>query len=439
MSANSSPFDPYACASLHNQIISLIASTATQQYNNRIVHNFFVAYGDDAAAVRGRLSPPLITFLENIVVVSNNENEDNDDQVINFTPHLEMPNPKTFFDGALGGVPNWYGEVHENWVVLYRATEANHGIYFDMDTNLCTWQEEMTPWLHNWYPLQQALQLWLSLYQSGKFQPSIGQEAIYDPAYHSRYIPTDLDRDLQAYHALLAAIQTRIPNSSISGEPGLVDEATLDGFRISGFLRDFLLQARRPSFEYVAPGLRLPTTAWLQEILSRDHGSERYTTVRDEGLVLQDDDERWHPNWMQEESSNHIGERYLVEKTSGLYSWPDAISEDAVRLVLPYPIGANGWVRDGNPDAVTDENRDNVPDDLVNNDALYQHGWCPFLPRHGPRLSTVLNNWRRLVEEGKWSVGPNGVEGGIDVFRQADTEEHGRSYRIGVCFDEHAS
>jgi hypothetical protein len=309
------------------------------------------------------------------------------------------------------------------------------------------------------YPLERALRLWLNLYESGKFQPSIGLEAIYGSENHERYIPSDLDRDLEAYDKLISAIQARSPvgtSTTISDEPSLVDEGTLNEFRISGILRDFLLKARRPNFQYIAPGLRLPSSEWLQEVLSRDRGSERYNFVRDEGRVLPDDGP-WQPDWMQHES-NYVGEplplfpgpevlsfseaferehkAYLVEGLSGLYGWPDAISEDAVRLVLPYPIGANGWVRDGNPDAVTDENRQDVPESLVNNDSLYQYGWCPFLPAHLPPLSVILNNWRELIEAGEWSVAPDGVEGGVDVFKDADTEEHGPRYRIGGCFDE---
>lgn len=83
----------------------------------------------------------------------------------------------------------------------------------------------------------------------------------------------------------------------------------------------------------------------------------------------------------------------------------------------------------------TDADIGNVPESLVNNDSLYEYGWCLFLPRHIPRLSTVLGNWRQLVEMGKWSVGPNGVDGGIEVFGDADTKEHSLKYRLTECFD----
>lgn len=273
---------------------------------------------------------------------------------------------------------------------------------------------------------------------------------------YRRYIQTDIDRDLKSYHDLLAVIQARSPGSTISEEPGLVDRETLDQFRISGFLREFLLKAHRPSFKYVAPGLHLLSSEWLQDILSQDRGSERYVLVRRKGYVPQDD-KPWQPDWMQR-ASNYVGEplplfpgppvlffseaferehkQYLVNRISGLYSWPDIISEDAVRLVLPYPIGTNGWVREGNEDAVTDRNCHSIPESLINNDSLYQYGWCPFLPSHLPPLSVVLNNWKHLIEEGNWSVGADGVKGGTDVFKEADTKEHGPSHQITACLDE---
>lgn len=107
-------FDPLICASLHNQIIAILSSYAAE-FNNRVAHNFFLAYAD-ADAIRGQLSPPFITFLENIdVLVSNDEGSS---PVINFTPHLSMPNPNAFWL-LNGGLSDIDSEDHENWVILY--------------------------------------------------------------------------------------------------------------------------------------------------------------------------------------------------------------------------------------------------------------------------------------------------------------------------------
>jgi hypothetical protein len=40
-----------------------------------------------------------------------------------------------------------------------------------------------------------------------------------------------------------------------------------------------------------------------------------------------------------------------------------------------------------------------------------------------------------MVESGRWRVGANGVEGGIEGFREADTRSHGVDYILGACFD----
>jgi hypothetical protein len=41
-----------------------------------------------------------------------------------------------------------------------------------------------------------------------------------------------------------------------------------------------------------------------------------------------------------------------------------------------------------------------------------------------------LESWTERVEMGDWQVGEDGVVGGIDKFKEADTEEHWREYYI---------
>jgi hypothetical protein len=42
----------------------------------------------------------------------------------------------------------------------------------------------------------------------------------------------------------------------------------------------------------------------------------------------------------------------------------------------------------------------------------------------------VLELWANLVGLGEWRVGEEGVLGGIDKFREADTEEHSHKYHL---------
>jgi hypothetical protein len=42
---------------------------------------------------------------------------------------------------------------------------------------------------------------------------------------------------------------------------------------------------------------------------------------------------------------------------------------------------------------------------------------------HQVRLVKVLQSWKGMVERGDWKIGASGVEGTIDSFEEADTEE----------------
>lgn len=339
---------------------------------------------------------------------------------------------------------------------------GEQGMYLDLDTHLCSWNVELMGWPLKWYPLERALRLWLRQYEVGKFQPSSYDASISRDA-NLRYIPSDLTINLTAYHNLLGAIQARSPGGgSTVGEPGLVDVEILDRFHIHGFMRDFLLRARRPSFPFVAPGIRIPTSAWLDDLLTRDRGSERYRRVRDDDHLVPTDDDvdvdvddytgeplpLFPGPPMQSRSDafenggggpsyTHGRGKYLVGATSGLYLWPEVpLSADHVVFVMPYPVNQKGYIEYGNSGWNRRQQQQHVvPDHIVTNDALYQHGQCPFGLSHSPRLFTVLNNWTEMVRSGTWAVGREGVQGGIDVFRDADTPELADDYRLGACFD----
>jgi hypothetical protein len=333
-------------------------------------------------------------------------------------------------------------------------------MYFDLNTNLCTWNEELMAWPLKWFPLERALRLWLGQYEVGRFQSSSYDSSISRDA-NMRYVPSDLTINLKAYDNLLTAIQARSPHSAV-GEPGLIGEEILDRFHIHGFMRDFLLQARRPSFTFIAPGIRIPTPAWLDELLTGDRGSERYNRVRDEDNLLPKDEDADvnRDDYIGEPLPLFIGPqissrsnafengsgpsytqgrgKYVVGDTSGLYIWPEVpLSEDYVVFVMPYPVNTRGYIEYGNPGWNHEEYRQRIPERIITNDALYQHGQCPFGLSHSPKLFTILDNWTEMVRSGKWEVGEDGVQGGIDVFRDADTPEHADDYRLGACFDRH--
>lgn len=51
---------------------------------------------------------------------------------------------------------------------------------------------------------------------------------------------------------------------------------------------------------------------------------------------------------------------------------------------------------------------------------------------HDVQLKFVLRRWVELVESGYWEVDANGVAGGIEKWRDADTAEHWQKYKLPV-------
>jgi len=46
------------------------------------------------------------------------------------------------------------------------------------------------------------------------------------------------------------------------------------------------------------------------------------------------------------------------------------------------------------------------------------------------QLYRILENWIDIVSDGDWDVDETGIAGGIEKFRDADTEEHWDKYVI---------
>lgn len=53
---------------------------------------------------------------------------------------------------------------------------------------------------------------------------------------------------------------------------------------------------------------------------------------------------------------------------------------------------------------------------------------------HEVQLKRVLWRWVEMVEDGKWKVGADGVIGGMEKWKEADTEEHWRDYQLPMSW-----
>lgn len=93
-------------------------------------------------------------------------------------------------------------------------------------------------------------------------------------------------------------------------------------------------------------------------------------------------------------------------------------------LFLPFEIGGKGFARrtDG---SLIGENQEDKGEARASarKDELYQPGYNHFIPSHGPQLGDVLGSWASMVGTGEWEVDGEGVTGGIEKWRDADSEE----------------
>lgn len=84
------------------------------------------------------------------------------------------------------------------------------------------------------------------------------------------YSDSMLDETINAFDHLVDAIESRLPGTIIlEGDGvryGLVDESTLQSLEpLQGFAHKFLLRARRPRFQMIAPGLEVPTLSTISK------------------------------------------------------------------------------------------------------------------------------------------------------------------------------
>lgn len=306
-----------------------------------------------------------------------------------------------------------------------------------------------------WHPLEVVLSAWLDMVDVNKIQAVLPNIEVpnskYDPWIFNPYSPQQLDETIHTYTKLVRAIESRMPGGPFesSTEP-LVPDSVLDDAHIkSRFVQSFLSKARRPQFRHVAPGLELPSAEWFAQQPFRSVAPEARGDDQPEvqfPILLFRSTDTFHaspsPYGPGDRTGSHLPFLWpwseLPTYSAGLYftdsDWESCCFEDGVRLVLPFAIGKNGYAQTADGAKFGEKKEDKGPigrgrDTYAD---LYQLGWVPFIEFHEVRLAQVLMAWLKQVESGFWEVGPEGVLGGMEKWRDADTAEHWGKYIVPI-------
>jgi hypothetical protein len=283
--------------------------------------------------------------------------------------------------------------------------------------------------------LEHILDVYIDMIEHGKIQ-AIPDDSEYEgPPTRQRpwiilpYSDYVLERTITKFNNLISAIQERMPNSG-TGQSGLLaDDATLEAAEINGFVKEFLRKVKKPTFKYIAPGIAIQTPEELRNQPYGDISPEQGDTRPI--LLFRGDGEA---SDLEAIFSRPFDARHTCP--SGVYITPyyrtdDSPFQDAIKFVLPFGIGGNGFAK-ASDGGLIGEDRDSESDPTRKDmhDGLYTTGYNPYIEEHDLQLYRLLENWVDMVTEGHWQVDANGVAGGIEKFREADTEDHCEKYVI---------
>ncbi|KAI6875989.1 hypothetical protein KC338_g619 [Hortaea werneckii] len=350
---------------------------------------------------------------------------------------------------SLGNHEYCFGDDDET-VTLY--DQESHSAIMHLDI-----QDELDP-DQPWQYLESILSVWIEMIQRQKVaaisnevgseryeqheqgwlvfhgpdrDPLTGLERLTHDAEPWTIVPwtaKDLEEALEGWEMAVETIEEKLPLDDAETTYRLLDAACLDAGKIpNGFAREFLTQARRPRFDFIAPGLRIPN--------SKDFIRQPFTGVSTEEDIVPpillfrgDQTVPTEGIWWFGRFSNKYNSmlpdapstRDVPDCPSGLYfstchrthGHPE---ENGCNLILPFDF-EDGFAK----------TRDGMPAEKSYD--LLQAGTNPFNDNHPLAITAFLETVRENVENGHWAVDERGVAGGIYVWKQADTEEYWDKY-----------
>lgn len=386
-------FSPERCADLYNSLFQkAIANDPSAVVERNLIARFLEA-APEFAEIPNLESLPLYSFLSRLDTTFLPHR-----RIGPLTPEIYQPNPAAFWSGAFShveGIVLLFGQKNED-------SPMDGGFFLDLQTcrGVWHWSPGPFPASEKWVSLEFVLQSQIDKWESGRFYWDGGSQSLAI----KRWVESDVTDALTAWDRLLSAIEAKIPQGGQSQSIHLrlepLNLESMSSFGISTFSRAFLSRAPRPRFKHIAPGV----SAFSPDTLNEIYSSESPDSFRRSFNLGDPDEEDWASLIFPASSSvpRDVSQnfdiksfdedwgygKFTVNRRAGLYTEPDSIYSDGVRLI------ANS----GQPTA------------------FQFNGRCPWGPSRPPHLSEVLLHWASLVEIGTWTVDTDGVANDNDWF-----------------------
>jgi hypothetical protein len=425
------------------------------------LHNYLVAYG--WMALHGRDTPDLTALAEEKRFFSDEWNPDADRDILDpslnaWLDRIYDPTHELFF--WVGGLSmescdetflfdenDREDEEIARFIVIYRTSSNAYsqtmGVVYDQQLHRVSFPltigsteniEPINEHEEMWFPFETLLTQWIHLIRLGKVVPGLSRED--RPRHRAQeglwswlpYCDAQVDNTVTAIERYVVAVESRMPADSLLPTTGaLFTDEELDTASVPQecFIRLVLTRMKSPRFKFIAPGLQVPHDkdefARRQSFtrISFDEGTIPAVLIFAAGQTVDLNMELERLFFFE----RHYEDVALTPGTpifTGLYSEPTFRSwfepeEAGFRLVLPFALGN---ISHGDGARVSDGP---IPPGTFA--YLFQHG-ChhPFGGEHrSQRMERLFDNWTELIESGVWKVGEEGVEGGIETFRDADS------------------
>lgn len=449
--------DHERCAALHNLIVERGWTQRGFEVHQLDKRTWWDCHGGDAAlaSISARLDSSVVSFLKAVWHGYSMHTAEQDHDFHRYLSALSSPE-------QLWQNTNYAEEEDDSnkqrYITLYMA---NWGLHVSHPLGLVYDQKHATAIQHmsihdtgitmngrqSWLPLECILDGLLDMIDQGKVlavdDDHGGEQERTTPWIMPSYTEQDLDETLKAFQCLIDAICAAMPGQPEQNGDSLIDLVTggnPDSLPSSSFSRRFLSQAINPPFTYSAPGLRIaryqPFAAVPESVRPGDlfplllfsSAQPAYRQIR---RAPWGEDLPVSPFPYEFQCiSEYPGGLYLTETESqGMHPF-----EDGCKLVLPFPLGANMCARTSDG-AIIGENL-HVQGDTVaygiesTSMDLYQLGYNRFIETHDVQLKHVLWRWAGMIETGKWKVDAEGVVGGMETWKEADTESAWQDYQL---------